>query len=108
MERKVTKPKKAKVLTSTRGEQVGIVTGNIAGIPASLATAIASLRDVLSRCEVAGESTGILDAAQANTIKGLEDRCRSTIRSAESWAREIDAMVRAGIALPAKDELELV
>lgn len=82
--------------------------GQVAGIPASLATAIASLRDVLRRCESARATAGILGQREAALVANCENYSRTTIASLDSWGREIDAMVRAGIALPAGDELELV
>lgn len=82
--------------------------GQVAGIPASLATAIASLRDVSSRCESARATAGILTQREAALMANLQGHSKDVIASLDSWAREIDAMARAGIALPAGDELELV
>lgn len=98
---------KSNVLTSTRNTTADTC-GQIAGIPTSLAKAIEALRDVEQRCERARAATGILDARQAERLGCIGSEMRNKMGQLDALSREIDAMIRAGIAIPVKEEMELV
>src|SRR4051812_28417031 len=67
----MSKPSKPKPIPKTHAQEIAAACGSVSGIPDSLARAVDSLRDVVSRCDAARATAGILTPAQATTLAGV-------------------------------------
>lgn len=106
---KPTKPKKEKARPlKPHANRVASVCGLIAGMPASFAKAIESLRDIDRRATETSAMAGILTQSQRIVVATIKSEISPLIvKLEESW-RKVDAIIKEGVALPNKEEVDLL
>lgn len=100
------KPKKE--APKSYGMVVASTCGKVGGIGINLASATRELTDAVKRCEDSVATAGILTPGQATKLRDVAEELRKLVPTIDDCRRVVDGIVKAGIAVPKKEEPDLL
>lgn len=99
---------KPKPQPKTKGEIIAGVCGKVGGIGINLASATRELTDAVKRCEDSVATANILTPGQATKLRDVAEELRKLVPTIDDCRRVVDGIVKAGIAVPKKEEPDLL